>query len=269
MAGDWIKVEMTTHDKPEVVQMAARLRIDQDAITGKLLRIWAWADQNFIAGDTVGVTENFIDRLTNKRGFAAAMRDVGWLGGEDGMLVFPNFERHNGKSAKARAMDCRKKTAKRLADKCPENVPAGSGQTRDENGDQRREEKRREELKDLKDPLRKSAINLSATDREISERLEKELGAVEFQKAITWAKSRGIKGVFSYIDKTLAKLSVSENEPWNRKAAVHRSVAGNNPLAKSRAEREAEILAELESDGPSATELRRQAELMKEFEGEA
>ena len=38
MAGDWIKVEHTTPDKPEVVKLADMIGIDQDAVVGKLLR---------------------------------------------------------------------------------------------------------------------------------------------------------------------------------------------------------------------------------------
>jgi len=103
MAGDWIKFEHTTPDKPEVVGIAARLKMEQDSVVGKLARIWIWADQNSVDGNAMGVTEAFLDRLTGKRGFAAAMRKVGWLLGEDGALSFPGFLRHNGASAKARA----------------------------------------------------------------------------------------------------------------------------------------------------------------------
>jgi len=108
MAGDWIKLEHTTPDKPEIVTLAALLKIDQDAVTGKLFRIWAWADQNSLAGNPVAITDAFLDRLTMCAGFAAAMRKVGWLSGKAGSLVFPNFERHNGKTAKERAMSNRR-----------------------------------------------------------------------------------------------------------------------------------------------------------------
>jgi 5-methylcytosine-specific restriction endonuclease McrA len=110
MAGDWIKIEHTTTDKPEVIKMAAILKIDQDAVTGKLLRLWIWADQNSVDGADVMVTHAFIDRLTDRKGFAAAMVSVGWLSGEDGELRLPNFERHNGKTAKSRS-----ETARRVA----------------------------------------------------------------------------------------------------------------------------------------------------------
>jgi hypothetical protein len=103
MAGDWIKLELSTLDKPEVVKMAARLAIDQDAVTGKLLRVWAWADQNTLDGNAVSVTSAFLDRLTVCPGFANAMREAGWLIGDDLNLSFPNFDRHNGITGKKRS----------------------------------------------------------------------------------------------------------------------------------------------------------------------
>jgi hypothetical protein len=146
MAGDWIKFEHTTPDKPEVIQIAAALRIDQDAVVGKLLRVWLWADQNSLNGAGMSVTGQFIDRLVCKRGFAAAMRAAGWLHGDDGALSFHNFDRHNGATAKARAMDNRKKANQRQRDKggeqIPDNVPTATGQAA---GQKPGPEKRREE----------------------------------------------------------------------------------------------------------------------------
>jgi GNAT superfamily N-acetyltransferase len=108
MAGDWIKIEHTTPDKPEVIRMAEMLRLDRDAVAGKLFRLWAWADQNSVDGADVMVTATFIDDLARRRGFAAALIAVGWLHSEGGALHFPNFGRHNGETAKARAMTNRR-----------------------------------------------------------------------------------------------------------------------------------------------------------------
>lgn len=41
MAGDWIKFEIGTSDKPEVRAIAHDLNIDLDAVIGKLLRVWS------------------------------------------------------------------------------------------------------------------------------------------------------------------------------------------------------------------------------------
>ena len=127
MSGDWIKIEITTPDKPEVVAMATHLRVDQDAVVGKLLRLWGWANLNSENGEALPITEAFVDRLTNQRRFASALRHVGWLTGTDGALCFVNFDRHNGSSAKARAMENRKKASQRQRDKTGRNVPMPSG----------------------------------------------------------------------------------------------------------------------------------------------
>ena len=83
--------------------MAERLKIDPDAVVGKLLRVWVWADQNSIDGNGITVTDAFLDRLTHCKGFSVSMRVCGWLAGENGGLSFPGFERHNGLTAKERA----------------------------------------------------------------------------------------------------------------------------------------------------------------------
>lgn len=127
MSGDWIKIEITTPDKPEVVAMATHLRIDQDAVVGKLIRLWGWANLNSQNGEQLPVTAAFIDRLTNCRRFATALRAAGWLHGEDGALTFAHFDRHNGSTAKARAMENRKKASQRSRDIRGTNVPMASG----------------------------------------------------------------------------------------------------------------------------------------------
>jgi hypothetical protein len=109
MAGDWIKIESVLPDKPEVIMMAARLDIDQDAVVGKLLRVWIWADQQIENCNAVSVTKSFLDRITSVTGFADAMLEVGWLLGDDLDYQLPNFDRHNGQTAKTRA-----KTHKRV-----------------------------------------------------------------------------------------------------------------------------------------------------------
>lgn len=103
MAGDWIKVEHTTPDKPEVVKLADMLGIDQDAVVGKLLRLWIWADQQSVSGNAITVTNSFLDRLVFCPGFAVGLVKVGWLNGRNGLLSIPNFDRHNGQTAKNRA----------------------------------------------------------------------------------------------------------------------------------------------------------------------
>lgn len=104
MAGDWIKFEHATPDKEEVDIIANQLGIDPDAVIGKLLRLWIWADQQTVDGNALRVTQTFLDRITFCAGFADALRKAGWLEGREGRLSIPNFARHNGQSAKKRAL---------------------------------------------------------------------------------------------------------------------------------------------------------------------
>ncbi|MHA7916026.1 hypothetical protein [Alloalcanivorax xenomutans] len=110
MAGDWIKFETGTPDKPEVWAVAATLNIDPDAVVGKLLRVWAWFDQHTEDGNAVSVTKMLLDRQVGVPGFCDAVIQSGWMHEHGGCISLPNFDRHNGKTAKKRAV-----TAKRVA----------------------------------------------------------------------------------------------------------------------------------------------------------
>ena len=147
MAGDWIKFETSTSDKPEVWAMAQSLGIDADAVVGKLLRVWAWFDQQTQEGNAVGngasvtssVTKALLDRRVGVTGFCDSMILSGWMADDGQSLTLPNFDRHNGKTAKTRAM-----TAKRVAThKAKSNADSVTSSV---SGALPREEKRREEL---------------------------------------------------------------------------------------------------------------------------
>ena len=136
MAGNWIKIEHAMPDKPEVDGIAVHLSLDHDAVVGKLLRFWIWADQQTIDGKSFNVTDSFIDRLSNCPGFAAALVEVGWLVRRNSRITLPHFDRHNGQTAKSRALSTDR--MKRLRD--DSSVTKSSPEQR-----QRRTEKNREE----------------------------------------------------------------------------------------------------------------------------
>ena len=104
MAGDWIKFEKTTPDKPEVFEIAAILGIDPDAVVGKLLRVWNWFDDQSRDGHAPVTVVSLLDRYAGVPGFVEAMKSVGWMIEENDTLILPGFERHNGTSAKSRAL---------------------------------------------------------------------------------------------------------------------------------------------------------------------
>jgi len=104
MGRNWIKIETVTMDKPEVCVVATQLKLDPDAVVGKLVRLWSWAEVNRINSDEMHVTFEFLDKLVGKKGFAAALMKAGWLKEVGGVLQFPNFGRHNGPTGKGRAL---------------------------------------------------------------------------------------------------------------------------------------------------------------------
>lgn len=111
MAGDWLKFEMSTFEKPEVIGMADRLGMHETQVVGCLLLVWAWFDQQTADGNAPSVSPAFVDRKTGVTGFADAMQRAGWLEVTDDGLSMPAFDTHNGKSAKKRAL-----TARRVAE---------------------------------------------------------------------------------------------------------------------------------------------------------
>jgi hypothetical protein len=132
MAGDWIKMRCNLDTDPAVFQMAAALDMDELAVVGRLWKVWTWADQHVADCHAISVTCSVLDRITTTPGFAEAMRKVGWLEGRDGALSFPRFDRHNGQTAKNRALATNRQAKKRHDD-----VTLSSLHERD----QRREEK--------------------------------------------------------------------------------------------------------------------------------
>lgn len=121
MAGDWIKVEHVTPGKPEMDLLADILDLPVDQILGILIRLWIWADQQTLDGNASRVTKSAIDRRAGVSGFADAMIDVGWLIADTTGICFVNFERHNGQTAKTRAL-----TAKRVSQHKKRNANAAS-----------------------------------------------------------------------------------------------------------------------------------------------
>lgn len=147
MSGDWIKVEVALPEKPEVWQIAGILRLDPDAVVGKLLKVWRWFDAHTESGNAHGVTYALVDSIVGVTGFAEAMALCGWLVQDGSILSLPNFDHHNGKTAKNRAL-----TAKRVA-KTKEKSNA-KGNARSVTSPLPREEKRREEEKQERVPAK-------------------------------------------------------------------------------------------------------------------
>lgn len=147
MAGEWLKFEASTPEKPEVLAITVGMGWDDPDLTvGKLLRVWRWFDQQTVDGNAAGVTPALLDRMIGVSGLCGEMQKVGWLEVHDGGVRLPGFEKHNGNTAKKRVL-----TAKRVA-KHKTNASGNDGtNARSVSEALPREEKSREDIDKDKD----------------------------------------------------------------------------------------------------------------------
>ena len=104
MSQRWMKIEVTLPNKTEVFEMSEILGIDPDCVVGKLNRVWGWFNEHSIKGvEPIGVVR-LLNNLTDNERFCDAMVEVGWLEKNRKNIKIPNFDRHNSKGAKQRAM---------------------------------------------------------------------------------------------------------------------------------------------------------------------
>ena len=135
MAGDWIKMRSDLFTHPKVVRMSSALNEDKLRTVGGLMSVWCLFDAHSVDGELDGYTFDAIDEHLRWPGFSAAMRSVGWINETEKSVVLPEFDTHNGQSAKRRAQDAdRKKEVRKTS-------ASEADKTRT------REEKRREEKK--------------------------------------------------------------------------------------------------------------------------
>jgi len=108
MAQPWMKIELPTPDKMEVFQMSELLNIDPDCVVGKLTRIWGWFNEHSTDGVEPFSVLKILNNLVRNDYFCSAMVEVGWLTINKKTIRIPNFERHNSKGSKQRAMAARR-----------------------------------------------------------------------------------------------------------------------------------------------------------------
>ena len=77
-----------------------------DEAIGAVVRFWIWADSNTVDGHVDGVAPQDVDAVLSCPGLCRALESVGWLviHKDQERIVIPKFERHNGESAKKRAL---------------------------------------------------------------------------------------------------------------------------------------------------------------------
>lgn len=125
---NWIKMRCCLHENPKVLAISKALDTKVLSVVGMLWRIWSWADHHSVDGQ-LAVDSMMIDGLVDCPGFAAAMRNVGWLSGDEGKLTLPNFEEHNGHTAKRRCDNQARKGRVRRINRDPADIPTKSSAT--------------------------------------------------------------------------------------------------------------------------------------------
>jgi hypothetical protein len=141
MAGDWLKIESATPDKPEVFEIAQQLEMEPEEAFGRLFKVWRWFDQQTENGNADSVTSAYLDRISGVSGFTQAMEKVGWIikgPREKFGYSLPNFDRHNGQTAKKRGLTAKRVATHKQRSANAEVTPSALP----------REEKRREEKKE-------------------------------------------------------------------------------------------------------------------------
>lgn len=201
MAVNWLKIEKHTARKPEVLKIAADLKIHPDHAFGTCFRFWAWVDDNLVDGCILLTTLNCIDALLDFSGFGKKLCEVGWIVDHGDHIAVPNIDRHISKSAKQRALTAGR-VAKTRAETCNENVTLGA-----------LPDKNRIELLDIKKKEKKKSKDDRVEDLVIPEILNKP----EFLTVwATWIKSnREKKKPIAYTQgesqlKKLAKMGLAK-----------------------------------------------------------
>ena len=152
MAGDWIKIRKTLFNDGRVRILSAKCPQSVQHCVGALVQLWSLADdcadEN---GVLLGYTKQVIDELVCTPGFCDALHED-WIDLSGEWVKLPDYQQHNGATAKRRAQDAQRKKFKRSGQKpYPQNVRKKSASGEDVL--RTREEKRREEYITTKPPL--------------------------------------------------------------------------------------------------------------------
>lgn len=104
----WIKVETHLLEKYEVFELSEILNISTKEAAINCIILWSWFDDNSIDGVVKAKYAKMIDKICGCDDFTAAMIEVGWILSDGENIKIPNYDRHNSKSAKNRALGAKR-----------------------------------------------------------------------------------------------------------------------------------------------------------------
>ena len=112
MAGDWMKVDKTTSRKLEIRGIARICGVSRHEAFGAWFDLMCWFDSETADGHLKDLTPEDCDETGGLKGLGRALAEVGWLEFlPDGGAIVMNWDRHNGSSAKKRALTNRRVAA--------------------------------------------------------------------------------------------------------------------------------------------------------------
>ena len=118
----WIKIDVTTPNKPAIVRAAAECGTTKDAAFAAFFRLFCWLDEQTADG-RIETDRDEVDAVARLPGFAASLERSGWLVFEGTSMTVVNWGEHNGQSAKRRCMDAVRKAASRNRPATPPTPP--------------------------------------------------------------------------------------------------------------------------------------------------
>lgn len=108
----WVKLEVTLPNKPVVQHVKRACQCSMNEAVGLVVRVLCWADGITEDGVCEGYTPSDVDETFGAIGLAAGLLNAGWVTQTaDGWLAFLDWDRHNGETAKKRALNARANAA--------------------------------------------------------------------------------------------------------------------------------------------------------------
>lgn len=137
MSDEWIKMRTNLRRHPKIVRMVSALHADRLRVIGGLFAVWSVFDEHSVDGILPGYTFDAMDSEIGFPGFCDAMAAIGWLVQDDESLAMARPEEHNGRSAKRRATEAKRKENARILS------ASDADKKRTKSGLEEEEEKRR------------------------------------------------------------------------------------------------------------------------------
>ena len=126
MAGEWFAVDCCLETKPETVEILVATGEPVDAVIGRLVRLWAWAQLNSEDGSIKATTAILARVAGGDPKFWETVAETGWIELGEKTVTIAGWEKRFSQAAKRRMLDARRKADGRKADKIPHDIHSPS-----------------------------------------------------------------------------------------------------------------------------------------------